>query len=384
MGASTMQNPFTPAFGGMPLYFFGRDDEIGFLKEAMSNGNGTHRAFFVTGNRGSGKTTLLERMSQVAASAKWKTVDVHSSHAVADIVRQIRGASIQTTEKKLSPSFAGISLGELSKTSSNEYGAGSLQEAIASLFGKSRAPKGLLITIDEIQKVPEPDAEAICAAIQLCLRKGHPVILALAGLVGSKQKVASYKGCTFMQRAQELRIGSLTIGATKDAFAKMFEMSQGAIADDDAILAMGRFSKGYPYLMQLIGYHAVSLIETASNPARINPEQIKIAEDFAYEDFKENVIVPTLSPLKDGGRAYLAAAAKVMDEDGRSSTRGIALELGKTLQECSSYRKRLIEMGILAADGYGYVRFGLPLLYRYFMQDKPLNRHQGDDEWRGR
>ena len=63
------------------------------------------------------------------------------------------------------------------------------------------------------------------------------------------------------------------------------------------------------------------------------------------------------------------ATAGLLDGDGRANTGATADELGKTAQQCSSYRSRLISRRLLHEDGWGYVRFGLPHMTDYFRDD---------------
>ena len=218
-------NPFNPSFGGKPQYFFGRRRELDIVSGALENPNSPYRALFFTGNRGCGKTALLERLSGLASEAGWLCVDVHSANASESIVRKLVGASTKTTERVAEPAigFAGTSVkaGSLRTTMTTSYDALDLSEVLLQASGSLKHHDGVFITVDEIQKIPEADMENLCAAVQMSMRKGMPVSLMLAGLPESKELVSAYKGCTFMKRVSDVRLDSLLVSETYDAFCQL-------------------------------------------------------------------------------------------------------------------------------------------------------------------
>lgn len=378
------QNMFTPAFGGMPQVFFGRDIELGFVRSAMDNPNSPHKAFFITGNRGCGKTTLLERMSMLASKRKWIVVDVHSAHAAQAVVEVLAGGSEKTVEHRAEPSAFGVTLGAYSSALTTTYSPASLGQLLVESCRSLPRGKGILITVDEVQKVPEDDAENLCAGVQIALRKGLPIMLALAGLPGSKEKVSSYNGCTFMQRAYDMKIGSLQVDETIDAFRDVFGRMPEYRVSDDALWEAGLFSQGYPYLMQLLGYHVVELAKERNEQGQvpIDIEDIRAVEPIAFDAYRENVLEPILGHLPQSLSSYLKAMCDVEDDQGRVSTGGVAHALGMEHAQVSSFRKRLINSRLIEPDGYGYVRFLLPHIRDYYQRDTlPLEERDPLQQW---
>ena len=383
MGRSERTNPFTPAFGGKPQHFFGRNAELRMAQDALANENSPYRALFITGTRGYGKTALLEQMSLMAARNRWLCIDVHSAHASQIIMEQLAGCSQKTTERSFEPQALGVSLGRASSTSAISYQDYHLAQLLVEACRSLTLHRGIFITVDEIQKVPESDAENLCAAVQMALRKGLPVALVLAGLPGAKEKVSSYGGCTFMQRTPEIRLGSLLISETLDAFARMFSLVEGLEVPEDALWAVADFSKGHPFLMQLVGYY---LVERANecHPLeawRVTTADVQAVQHLAYASYRADVLEPTLAPLRNGAMAYLEAVVQTMQEDGRSRTGSVAKTLGKTTPELSACRQRLIDARILASDGRGYVRLNLPHLKRHLEEGQAQQPASKEDTW---
>lgn len=367
------RNPFTPAFGGKPQHFFGRVAELSLIEDALDNELSPYRALFITGNRGCGKTALLEQASERAVDRTWMSIDVHAEDALMAVVRKLAGGTERTETKTLEPGAFGVTLGGASTALATQYAGVDLADLIQGKLNSLRSPKGILITVDEAQKMPESDAEGLCTGVQMAMRKGAAVMLVLAGLPESKEKIASYTGCTFMARAFDVRLSSLLIDETYHAFRGLLGAGQGLCADDAAVDRMARFSLGYPYLMQLIGYHAVELAGERSahdGTTRVTVADVGAAESTAYAAYRENVLKAVLRPVRNGTREYLRTMASCLDDDGRAATSEIARELGKTVAQCSTTRQRLLNRRLIVADGVGYVRFNLPYLSRYLREEE--------------
>lgn len=367
----SIQNPFTPAFGGKPQHFFGRSEELALIEDALENEFSPYRALFVTGNRGCGKTSMLEQVSEKACAHGWLAVDVHAEDALMSAVKKLTGGTDKAISKNLQPQFAGLSVGSAATTTSKHYTGIDLADVMIEKLQGANTYQGILISVDEVQKVSEPDAEGLCAALQMAMRKGFPVMLVMAGLPGSKEKIGSYAGCTFMQRTFEIKLSSLLISETYDAFKRLLATMPDVAVGDGAVDRLARFSLGYPYLMQLIGYYAVEHMRQNgfAGAFRLEEGDVAVAEREAYATYRDNVLKAVAKPLRNGARAYLAMAAKVLDDTGRARTEEVASALNKELSQCSMDRQRLIDRRLLVPDGRGYVRFNLPYLSRYFLEE---------------
>ncbi|MBQ9003269.1 MAG: ATP-binding protein [Eggerthellaceae bacterium] len=381
-------NPFNPSFGGKPQFFFGRKRELDIVSEALENPNSPYRALFFTGNRGCGKTALLERLSVMASEAGWLCVDVHSANASESIVRKLVGASSKTTERVAEPAVgfvgASVKVGSLRTSATTTYDALDLSEALLQTSGSLKQHAGVFITVDEVQKIPEADMENLCAAVQMSMRKGMPVALMLAGLPESKEVVSAYKGCTFMRRVSDVRLDSLLVSETYDAFRQLMGLASNVETCEAAIDELARYSQGYPYLMQLIGFHTLEEAPSAvlHQVCEIDQHAVRFAEAAAYEQFCANVLDPVIADLSDEQRVYLRAMAKSIDGDGRSRTGDVANVMGKEQRQLSAVRDRLIRKRVIVADGRGYVRYNLPRMRQYFTDPVEFPAYEDDDVWK--
>ena len=311
------------------------------------------------------------------------TIDVHSANASTTIVKKLAGASSKTIERSINPEAFGISVGHASVATTSHFDATDLSDILIETCKSLTSQNGVFISVDEVQKIPEADMENICASVQMSMRKGFPVMLMLAGLPGSKEKVSDYPGCTFMQRTKDLKLEGLLINETVDTFSQLLAKVSSIHATDKAIWEMSSFSQGHPYLMQLIGYY---LVEFASeqHPVQIGAlgeEVVKSVEPEAMAAYRANVLDPAITPLGQSLRSYLSAMAEIVDETGIASTAAIAARLGKTTQQCSSYRERLLARRLVSEAGRGKLRFGLPHMTSYFLEEPLIDKKADEMRW---
>ena len=381
-------NPFNPSFGGRPQYFFGRKQELNTVSGALGNPNSPYRALFFTGNRGCGKTALLERLSRLASDARWLCVDVHSANASESIVRKLVGADAKISERTVEPAlgFVGASLkaGSLRTTETIQFDALDLSDVLLKTCGSLKRHEGVFITIDEVQKIPEADKENICAAVQMSMRKGMPVALMLAGLPGTKELVSEYKGCTFMKRVSDVRLDSLLVSETYDAFRRLMALVKRADVSEGAIDELSRYSQGYPYLMQLIGYYVLedALSAIPVGVCEIDRDVVRRAEPAAFESFRMNVLDPVVASLSGEQQAYLRAMAQALDDDGSALTSEVAAIMGKQQRQLSAVRDRLIKKRVIIASARGRVRYNLPRMRQFFTDPIAFLNADSEDVWK--
>ena len=225
--------------------------------------------------------------------------------------------------------------------------------------------------------------EQLCGAFQMSLRKGMPVMLILAGLPYAKEKISSYEGCTFMQRAQEFRLESLRVSETHDAFVSLLHQAKGVATTEGTVDALAHASLGHPYLMQLLGYHLIEheAERQQSGEITLRPSSVDTVFPIAYDAYRDNVLKPTLSRLGKSLTSYLSAACKLLDDERRAQTTEIARILGLSKQQASTYRQRLIQRRLIVPSGWGYVSLGLPYLDRYLSETEVISE-QKPDVWR--
>ena len=236
--------------------------------------------------------------------------------------------------------------------------------------------RGLLLTIDEIQKLDLDDVAAICDAFQMASRKGFDAMLAVAGLPYAHQSVIQHEGCTYLRRAVHESLRPLAPEEVRAAYTEAFAVLGGLAVGKEELEALVNASKGHPYIMQLLGYYLVdSLRADAEHGAMVVTDAaVEQAVLKARSAYAQRAVKPIVDALGEAEVAYLRAMSRVISSDRRAKTNDIAHELGKTQQQTSRARQRLIDNGILLAASHGYVVFGIPYLDDYLLSNTDENR----------
>ena len=366
-------NPFSPIFGGKPGVFFGRSTILSRFDLAMIDKGSDDRALFFTGTRGSGKTTLLEQLSIKARNTGRVVIDLGPEDTIAQLIHELAGFDEKTDTISPQASITifgtggGISAGTVSKT--RRIGRESLQSLILEACAKST--KGLFVTVDEVQKVPIEDISALCNAFQMASRKGHDIMLAVAGLPYSHTEITRHEGCTYLRRSAHEELGLFGWEETADAYEKVFSAIKGLQVDQKYIEQLNLKSYGHPYLMQLLGYHLILHVNETTNKKMhtVNEEDIEKAVTRALLTYDNRALKPLLDELPDAERKYLKAMSCCLNDDRLAPTSSVARKLGSSTSKLSRVRARLIDNGIIGAPERGYLMFCIPYLADYVLKD---------------
>ena len=382
-------NPFSPTFSIRPERFFGRNQELEMMRRALSNPDSPYRSLFLTGTRGCGKTSLMHQFALIAEVELGWTV-IESTYQ--DCMEQLGDfAGIRKSHvrrKAIDPSIAvaGISVSGLSASrESTEPPSQHLAPAFVSSASKKKHA-GVMITIDEVQKIEEHDMEEVCHAVQAAKTAGLNVALVIAGLPNAYAKIRRYPGCTFVQRMKRYRLGMMSVTETRGFLTSMFALVPEMEVESEALEELAAFSGGHPYLLQLLGSYSydVSFEQETAHDAQVvllAPAMVREAERRAFADYQENVLANLLIGLRPGSRSYLRALCDACDEKSTARTADVASRLGKTLQECSPQRARIIDLQLAIPVGRGLLRLALPYLPSAFEEVSEDEQAPPEDTW---
>ena len=344
------------------------------------------RTLFVTGTRGCGKTSLVERLSQQARSNGWLVFDVNAENALASLFRQVVRFDTQTStfspRLRVTVLGSGATVGGKGSTKASHYTVDDLDTVF--LEACTQARTGVFVTIDEIQKMELDDVSRVCGAFQMASRKGCDVALVAAGLPHAFEQIIHHDGCTYMRRSVHEELGLFSHDeveqALRTAFGEIRGLDVSAAAMDELVARSG----GHPYMMQLLGYHAVEYANQhhASHPYELTCEDIQIIVPVALEAYERRSLKPLVDAMSSGEADYVRAMVRVMG-DGRVAATGAVVEtLGKTHQQVAPHRRGLMDSGVIVAGGHGEVRFNIPFLRDYLKKEKTQeNALELLDEW---
>lgn len=384
-------NPFSPSFAILPASFYGRREYIDAYAKALDTPDSAYRFFFLTGTRGSGKTSLLHQYELLAAERRWDVIKATNIDAL-DRLAYYVGLDKDTSKTgTLEPAVsvagtANVSLGKLSATSSSRASISMLSMRLIKKLRSLKTKKGLAIIIDEAQKLSREDTVRISNAVQDAKLEGLPVSLVLCGLPSAYRKLRSYKDCTFIRRMKRVKLWAMlkseTLECLKQMFAKLPELS----LTDEQLGAMGKFTGGHPYLIQLVGDNIYHLVERELDPlpgmvVSVTDSLIGQAETAALPEYKENILDDVLSGAHKGTVRYIETAFELSDARGRADVAAINARFGKTAREMSAQRSNALNTQVLKMAERGQVKFALPHYELIFELLEHEEAETSDDEW---
>lgn len=359
------RNPFTPNFGQIPRVLAGRDQLIDEIVSAFDNAPGDPSlTSILIGARGTGKTALLSLLANEAESKGWLAVNVPCVGGMLEEIFQgtVKASShliCQSDETKLTGLTIGQLIGLEWEAKPSEKPTWFLRMS-ALLDELDRRDVGLLITVDEVRPSLE-EMGLLASYYQLFVRDERKVALLMAGLPSEVSLLLNDKSASFLRRASQYHIGDIGDADAELVLERTAEEGEKAFTPD----ALGRVVEacgGFPYLIQLMGYRSW---QAAGNSSTIDAESAERGISRARSDFETRVLKATLDELSDKDLEFLCAMAQDRDE---SRTSEIAERMGQSTGYVSQYRRRLLEQGVIAAQGRGKVTFALPFLKEYLKE----------------
>lgn len=362
------RSPFRPSFGSNPPLVVGRDAVLDEFADALDGPPGSAgRAALITGNRGIGKTVVLNEAEALARERSWLVLSETATVGVierittdglpelADLLRQAPAARPRVRGISLPAGLGGVEL-ELPA----ERGPGGLRRQLNALTDVlDEHGTGIMITLDEVHaRAARDDVSQLAAVVQHAFREDRPVAFAAAGLPAAVQDLLTSDVSTFLRRARRFVLEPLSPVAAEEALRVPIH-AHGRQVGDAEVAAMADATRGYPYLVQVIGdrvwrQQPDAEVITAEHVRRGVREAIREA-GFALHE-------PAVNDLSETDRQFLAAMA--VDER-ESSIADIQKRLGRDHGYVSRYRSRLIVAGVVEPSRRGYLRFTIPYLAEF-------------------
>ena len=356
---------FQPTFGNRPEKYIGRDGVIeqfiAGLKEPIGSRN---RCTLFLGQRGMGKTALLLELSDRAQKAGYVVarVTAHEGMPQAIIEQfQLNGSKFFNDNKR---KLTGVSAGALgfsfgltfSEAAERQYGFRSKMSLLCDKLAEKG--KGALILIDEVRT--SAAMREVASAYQELVGDRKNVAIAMAGLPHAVSSVLNDSVLTFLNRATKVELGTISTQLIRAYYENAFRLV-GITISDEFLDRAALSTRGFPYLMQLIGSY---VIQYTSQGGTVTDDVMNKSEKAAMKDMEDNVFKPILTPLSDNDKVFLRALARCGET---GSTSKLQANLGKKGPAIQPYRKRLIEAGIIEAPRRGELVFAVPYLADFLL-----------------
>lgn len=275
---------------------------------------------------------------------------------------QLNGTPFFNDEKRRVTGFNAGALGfsfglTFSEAAERQYGFRSKMSLLCDRLAEKG--KGVLILIDEV--CSSAAMREVASAYQELVGDGKNIAIAMAGLPHAVSSVLNDKVLTFLNRATKVELGLISTNLIQAYFDQVFR-SLGLQASNDILYKAATATRGFPYLMQLIGYY---LIRYTPENGEIDDSIMNKAETAAMKDLEDNVFKPILAPLSDNDRLFLKSMARCGEI---ITTAKLQSKLGKKGQALQAYRKRLLDAGVIAAPRRGELVFTVPYFADYLLR----------------
>ena len=389
-------NPFAPGAGTPPPELAGRDELRERLAIALERVRLRRpaKSVLMIGLRGVGKTVLLDRMRADAEAAGIQSVRIEAPEnrslpAVllpelrVVLLRLTRGVARDLAERALR-ALAGFARALKIKYEDIEVGLdfepepgladnGDLELDLQTLLataGEAAAKAGtaLALFIDELQYVECDQLAALITALHRTAQRQLPVVLVGAGLPQLPGQMGRAK--SYAERLFDFpEVGPLPPSAARHAIAKPAR-EQGVEITEDALIAIYKQTRGYPYFLQEWGKHAWDT--AASSP--ITREDVDIASKAAVAALDGSFFRVRFDRLTPVERRYLRGMAELGAGPHRSGD--IANALGRKVTSLGPVRNQLISKGMIWSPSHGDTAFTVPLF------DEFMKRTMPGDDWR--
>jgi len=350
-------NPFQPTFGKNPPMLIGRDEIINnFIESLDENVGDERRATLFTGQRGMGKTVVLNALAKRAREKGWITAEVTTSPTMLEdildnISDQVESRS-KTTLQGINLSLFGFGGGVT--TAKETRKTGWRMQVTRLLKELDNKGVGVLFTIDEIVS-SSSELRQFAIAYQHFVREDRVVAVAMAGLPYQVSNLLQDKVLTFLRRSSRVELVMIDIDDVYEGMLATIS-EYGRTIEATVLKQAAESTKGYPYLIQLVGSKIWSM---HPDNREISASDVEVGISLAYGQLKKNVFEPVLEVLSDKDIAFLRAMSK---DDGASKTSDIAKRLKITAGYLSTYRARLLDADVIFSPKRGYLDFNIPFL----------------------
>ena len=342
-----MKNPFNITFGELPTSLVSREKEVNLIKDTFNNEKSDSKVFIISGPRRSGKTVLLTYLIQEFKNEGYLCVDLNPFE---DLNEQLASKLYdQGKLKKLflhpefSFSFKGLTFSLKGDVEINNIST--LLDKMLSYLKKKNIR--VLITLDDVSTTEY--VKSFIFSYQQMIRNGYDIFLLMTGLYENVSELERNKSLTFFIRAPKINLEPLNLFEIIYLYKNLLSL------DEKDAIKYSKLTKGYAYGYQLIG----SLLFNNGTSANILDE---------YDSkLIQNSYLLTWEKLTSKEKEFLIALSE------SNTQKELQEKLKMSNGNLQTYKKRLVEKGLITAKERGKIDFALPRFKNFVKLEKELN-----------
>ncbi len=390
-------NPYSPGAGTPPPELAGRDELREKVRVAIGRiriGNPA-KSVLMVGLRGVGKTVLLDKMRQEAEASGVYTLKLEAPEdrsLPALLAPQLRLILIKLSAIESAKAYATRGLRALAgfakalkvKFNDIEVGLdlepemgladnGDLEGDLAVLLEQvglaaQSAKTAVVMFIDELQYVKEPQFAALITALHRCAQAKLPVTVIGAGLPQLLARAGDAK--SYSERLFDYpMVGPLSREDAQLAIT-LPAQAQGVMFLPEAIDEIYKDTQGYPYFLQMWSKYSWDV----ATESPIGRADVLRARALTEADLDESFFKTRFERCTPSERRYLRAMASLGAGPHRSGD--IANALGRDIKQLGMVRSSLINKGMVWSPSHGDTAFTVPLFDQFMIRVMP------GDSWR--
>ena len=371
-----VDNPFTPGAGTPPPELAGREEVLQQAVFAIQRtlNKKVAKSQIMLGLRGVGKTVLLNRINQLAedsgnhiaffeATPGQALPEMMTQQLIRLLLRLDRrkkiGKDIQKTFGLLREfaSIFKVKIGEFEVGFSARNLTGDLNIDLADMFvsiGEAAKNRNtvVIIMIDEVQYLENNDLAALILAMHKISQKKLPLLFFGAGLPQLAKLAGEAK--SYAERLFDyISIDRLDNKSAQKALEKP-ALNENVRFEPDALKQIIDETEGYPYFLQVWGYHVWEIAKTSP----ITRNDVKKATTKAISALDSGFFRIRYERLTERQQEYARALAMVGHLPATSTEVSDLLKIN--VRQAAPLRDELIKKGMAYSPSRGLISFTVP------------------------
>lgn len=346
-------NPFNLTFGVIPDHFIKRDEIKSQVLSDFTAQKSSSNIYILTGVRGSGKTVMLNYLrKQFENLEDWIVLNINPEMDILESIasKLYEKGSLKRYFVKANFNFSFKGLGFSIEGENPVKNIETLLEKMLNIISNHK--KRVLITIDEISN--SKNVKVFSHTFKNLVSDNMPLYLLATGINENIYNLQNEKTLTFIYRAKKIDVKSLNITSIAKSYSEVLGL------DYEIAFKCAALTEGYASAYQILGS-----ILFESKKKDIDNDVLddfdRILEEINYDKLWDD--------LSQNDKEFLYGFSSQKD----NKAKDIIANSTISKESYSKYRERLLRIGVVVSNSYGYLSLGLPRLFNFIQKKKLID-----------